>query len=370
MKVKVILLVLIFTIFLINGVLAESNVQNVTLEIHQLWDFSNEIDASVTETIYSNENWTYYDHICFDSNSEFINYFVYQNDFEIPEIRIYRPIIYESTTLKCINIPEIYIKKNETLKREYTFLRVSAPYKLYNPYLDRNFLTLDNRLFPFDKYYFLLKVKVVDINQKYSADIIFPASFEIDNITITSPIFKRLYEDQNIKTFRTGYYHINEIYTSKSNEENKFVGHIPLIEIPTKSQIDNKLSSIQSQNNSFLEIKFSYGRPDLFKMVFIVSILIMLVVTYYSYPLNKKEKTNKYLLTIVSIWAGQEGVSFLQGHRPLNLTLFDLTIVIIFIPFILNLIYLLSRKKSFIFKMLVFLKNWIDNKIVKYKLQK
>ena len=105
-------------------------------------------------------------------------------------------------------------------------------------------------------------------------------------------------------------------------------------------------------------------------MVFFVSILIMLGVTYYSYPLNKKEKINKYLLTIVSIWAGQEGVSFLQGHRPLNLTLFDLTIVIIFIPFIQNLIYLLSRKKSFIFKMLVFLKNWIDNKIVKYKLQK
>ena len=96
MKVKIILLVLIFNIFLINGVLAESNVQNVTLEIHQLWDFSNEIDASVTETIYSNENWTYYDHICFDPNSEFINYFVYKDDFEIPEIRIYRPIIYES----------------------------------------------------------------------------------------------------------------------------------------------------------------------------------------------------------------------------------------------------------------------------------
>ena len=370
MKVKIILLVLIFNIFLINGVLAESNVQNVTLEIHQLWDFSNEIDASVTETIYSNENWTYYDHICFDPNSEFINYFVYKDDFEIPEIRIYRPIIYESTTLECINVPEIFIKKNETIKREYTFLRVSAPCKLYHPYLDRNILTLDNRLFPFDKYYFSLKVKVEDINQKYSADIIFPASFEIDNITITSPISKRLHEDQNIIIFRTGYYHYHEIYTSILNEENKFVGHIPLIEIPTKSQIDNEHYSVQSLNNSYLEIKFLYGRPDLFKMVFFVSILIMLGVTYYSYPLNKKEKINKYLLTIVSIWAGQEGVSFLQGHRPLNLTLFDLTIVIIFIPFIPNLIYLLSRKKSFIFKMLVFLKNWIDNKIVKYKLQK
>ena len=372
MKVKVILLVLIFTIFLINGVLAESNVQNVTLEIHQLWDFSNEIDASVTETIYSNENWTYYDHICFDSNSEFINYFVYQNDFEIPEIRIYRPIIYESTTLKCINFPEIFITKNETLKREYTFLRVSTPHKYYSQYLDRNILTRDNRLFPYDKYYFSLKVQVVDINKKYSADIIFPASFEIDNITIICPVYKLLHEDQNIEIYRTGYYHydINEIYTSKSNEENKFVVHIPLIEIPTKSQIDNEHSSIQSQNNSDLEIKFSYVRPYLFKMVFIVSILIMLGVTYYSYPLNQKEKTNKYLLTIVSIWAGQEGVSFLQGHRPLNLTLFDLTIVIIFIPFIPNLKYLLSRKKSFIFKMLVFLKNWIDNKIVKYKLQK
>lgn len=317
MKFKIILFILLFTILSLNSVKAESNPQNITLRLHQVWDFSSEIDADVTDIISTNQDWIIPGNIGITQNSEVVDYFVYLNNSNsFPEITIFRP-----TNDTVVEAPDYLLTKNKTLIKKYTFLRASTSTKF--AYFD-----LDNFFFPFDEYNFLFVLPVKDYNQKYSADIIFPASFEIKNVSISSP-FIGFYKDERISFTVAGILNRKQILESKSIEEYKFRAYIPEINVLNRAQVDKKFGQAQDPNINFLLVKYTYGRPTFFMLIFFISIVFMFLVTYLSHPLSNKSKSEikQYSLTIGSIWAGQEGVSFLQGHRPLSITLYDFTIV-------------------------------------------
>jgi hypothetical protein len=85
-------------------------------------------------------------------------------------------------------------------------------------------------------------------------------------------------------------------------------------------------------------VEFVYGRPQMYIILFFLSIMAMVIVIILSYPIDNKKKVLKACSYMGSIWIAQEGVIFLQGHRPLEFTLYDATISLISIPFILMVI--------------------------------
>lgn len=316
MKIKMsLLIILILIVISLSNVKAESDIQNTTIQFHQIWDFSSEIDADVTDIISTNHDWIIPGNIGITQNSEVVNYFAYLNNSDsFPETTIFRP-----TIDNVVQAPDYLLTKNKTLIKKYTFLRASTSNKF--AYFD-----LDNFFFPFDEYNFMFVLPVKDYNQKYSADIIFPASFEIKNVDISSP-FIGLYKDEKISFTVAGILNRKQILESKSIEEYKFRAYIPEINVLNRAQVNEKLGKAQDPNINYLLVKYTYGRPTLFKLVFIISLVLMLLITYLMYSFKNKQEIIHYSLTIGSIWAGQEGVSFLQGHRPLSITLYDFTIV-------------------------------------------
>ena len=342
MNIRIILLFLLFIVLSLNSVNAESNPQNITIRLHQVWEFSSETDASVTDIISTNEDWIIPATIGLIQDSEVLNYFIYyDNPNSLPENTIFRP-----TIDNIVQVPDDILIKNKTLFKKYTFLHASTPTKFAN-------FDLNNFFFPFDEYNFLFVLPVKDYNQKYSADIIFPPSFEIKNVSMSSP-FVAFYKDENISFNVAGILNRKKILKSKSIEEYKFRAYIPEINVLNRAQVNDKFAEVQEPNINYLRVKYTYGRPTLFILVFVISLVLMLLITYLSYPLKNNQEIIKYSLTIGSIWVGQEGVSFLQGHRPLSITLYDYTIVFILIcviiiyrsPLLLNLKDFITSKKN------------------------
>lgn len=354
MKVKIILLFFLFLVFSLNSAKAESNAQNVTIQLHQILDFSSETDATVTDIIRTNEDWNISGNIGLATNIEVVDYFVYIDDSNNPPvIAIYRPTIGNS-----VQVQNLLLEKNKTLIRKYTILGVSKPTQTNFTrfiYFERG-----RRFFPLDEYNFLLTLPVQDYNQNYSADIIFPSSFEIINgsVFISRPCIEQRKKEDILLTV-AGICQRDKIPESKSIEEYKYKTFIPLEEIPNSAQ-GKYFQHTQNPNKNYLEIKYSYGRPFLFKLIFFISLGFMFLVTYLSYPLSK-EKISNYLVTIGSIWAAQESVSLLQGHRPLELTLYDYTIVVILIPLFLHLTSLAPRFRVFIQKKIRYTKQKLKN---------
>ncbi len=131
---------------------------------------------------------------------------------------------------------------------------------------------------------------------------------------------------------------------STNIEEYKYIAYVPLRDIPNSNTAQAKyFEHTQNPSKNGLTLEFIYGRPMLFIQIYFISIIFMFLITYLSYPLSNKGDIKQYFLTIGSIWAGQEGVSFLQGHRPLSLTLYDYTIV-----FILTCVVIIYRKPLFL----------------------
>lgn len=399
MKNKIVLLVLLITISSHN-VYAKSDAHDITLEIHQNWYFLNENDSSVTETLSTNEDLDIPSDIGVDENIEVVNYFAYLDDpNSLPVNTSYRP----KKDGNLIHLPNFRLLKNRTLIRKFTFLQISKS-------VNFSYFNLTTFYFPFDKYNFSLVIPMMGYGQNYSADIIFPASFEIEETNIYYPFvepiggfwfswddlgnqgnddvklrqFLQLYnidwvntasierindktirvwngiplslihslsltlndEKTNailiiddgrtdklnakrengklniypIKVFGAGH-KIPKISISKSIEEYKYTAYVSQMYIPDISQVNF------FPNKPNAETSFTYGRPDLFKNIFKISLIFMILVTIFLYPLKDKEKMKNYLLSIGGIWAAQEGVVFLQGHRPLELTLYDFTIL-------------------------------------------
>src|SRR5665811_853771 len=120
MKVKIILILILF--FLLNSAKGEQNPQNITIELHQVLEFSSETDATVIDTIRTNENWII--PIGSDTeNSTIVNYFIYIDDpNSLPIITLYRP-----TRENRIPPSDYNLSKNKTLIRKYTILHASSP---------------------------------------------------------------------------------------------------------------------------------------------------------------------------------------------------------------------------------------------------
>lgn len=435
MKVKIILLVLLIIVSS-NNVYAKSDAQDITLEFHQNWYFLNENDALVTETISTNEDLDIPSGIGLAQNIEVVDYSAYLDDpNSLPVNTSYRP----KKDGNGIHVPNFRLLKNRTFIRKFTFLQVSNP-------VNFSYFNLTTFYFPFDKYNFLLVIPMMDYSQNYSADIIFPASFEIEkNLTIYYPFvefiggfsfswddignqgnddekleeFLQLYIDWvktakidkiDNKTIRVskGINYISLILNdektkatlkiddgrtdeltaktengklniypfmvfraghkipksgllkSKSIEEYKYTAYVPEMYIP-----DNSQSKFFPQE-PFAKINFTYGRPDLFKLIFFISLGFMFLVTYLLNPLKDKEQIKSYLLTMGSIWSVQEGVSFLQGHRPLELTLYDYTILIILIPLFLHLKSLAPPFKVLIQNKIISTKQKLKNMYEKF----
>lgn len=355
MKIKIILVIFLFLAFSLNGVKAESNAQNVTIQLHQIWDFSSETDATVTDIFRTNEDWTIPGGIGLIPNAEVMDYFEYLDDFNSSPISsIYRP-----TKENRVQVGNYNLSKNRTFISKFKILGFSQPTKFFIFYLDRAF-------FPFDEYNFLFGLPVQDYNQNYSADIIFPSSFEIidSSVLISRPCVEQWKKEEILLTM-AGICQRKKLPESKSIEEYKYKAFIPLEEIPNSAQREY-LQHTQNPNKNYLLIKYSYGRPFLFKLIFFISIGFMFLVTYLSNPLKGKEKIKSYLLTMGSIWSVQEGISFLQGHRPLELTLYDYTILIILIPLFLHLKSLAPPFKVLIQNKIIYTKQKLKNVYEKF----
>lgn len=362
MKFKLILS-LLFVVFLLNPTQGETE-ENITVEIHQIWDFFNNKDASVTEIITSNGDINISGNIEFQDGSHIYDYFVYINDSNnLPETTIYRP-----TIKNRMEVPTLSLIKNKKMIRKYTFFGISQPEKIN--LTDSISFEIGAQWFPLDEYNFLLSLPVREYYQIYSANIIFPASFKIKNssVDIISPVIQQTEFKNGILMTFSGLYRQKKMPESYIIEEYKYKTYIPLKKIPNLYQINKYPRQNQTSNKNYLKINYTYERPFLFKLIFGISIILMGLVTYLSIPLNSVKKKKNYLLTMVSIWAGQEGVSFLQGHRPLEITLYDFTIVIILLPlfiyciiFIKKLYFASLRKTNYLIKFLNNLihKSWV-----------
>lgn len=186
-----------------------------------------------------------------------------------------------------------------------------------------SYFNLTTFYFPFDRYYFLFVLPMMNYSQDYSADIIFPASFEIMDIN-PSPNYPCIVGQEEVEGIKFTLAGIceNKILASKSIEEYKYTVYVLKMHLQNSSQ-----SKYFQLSKSYAIVNFIYGRPNLFNNIFFISLFFIFLVTCLSYPLKDKEKIKNYLLQIGSVWTAQEGVSFLQGHRPLELTLYDLTII-------------------------------------------
>lgn len=337
MKFKLIIL-LLCVVFLLNPTQGETE-ENITVEIHQIWDFFNNKDASVTEIITSNGDINISGNIGFQENSNIFDYFVYINDSNShPETIIYRP-----TVGKVIDVPNISLMENKKIIRKYTVLNISKP----TTFEFTKFIHIKKGLswFPFDSYIFEYYFPVNSYNQSYSSDIIFPASFKIEDGYVKSrqPIIETQKIGGEWITF-TSEYRIEKIPESYIIEDYQYKAYVPLKNIPNTILIKKHNGNIKDITYKFLRMKYVYERPFLFKLIFGISISLMLLVYHFSIPLNTNTKRKTFLLTITSIWVGQEGVSFLQGHRPLDILFYDLTIFIVFLIIFVNE-YLSSTKK-------------------------
>lgn len=337
MKYKLILL-LLFVVFLLNPTHGETE-ENITVEIHQKWNFFNNKDASVTEIITSNGDINISGNVGFQENSKVFDYFVYINGSNShPETIIYRP-----TVGKVIEVPNISLMENKKIIRKYTVLNISKPTTIDFT----KFIHIEKGLswFPFDGYIFEYYYPVNNYNQSYIIDIIFPASFKIKDSIIFSrqPIIDPVQIEGDWYVFGdlSAWEEMPESYII---EEYKYKAYVPLKNLPNSILINKYTWDTQDINHKFLRIKYTYERPYLFKLIFLISISLMLLVYNFSIPLNTNTKRKTFLLTITSIWVGQEGVSFLQGHRPLDILLYDLTIFIVFLIIFVNE-YISSTKK-------------------------